>query len=63
MTEKKGPAKPEFHCACATGDLSAIEPVTAPPADETAAKPDGTEPSKPAAAVAPGAVEQPETKG
>jgi hypothetical protein len=64
MTEKKeDEAKPKFHCACATGDLSAIEPVTAPPADETTAKPDGTEPSKPAAAVAPGGVEQPKTRG
>ena len=53
MTEKKkSDAKPKFHCACATGDLSAIEPVTAPPADETTAKPDGTEPSKPPAATA-----------
>ena len=63
MTEKKSPAKPEIHCACATGDLSAIEPVTTPPAAETAAKPDGTEPPKPAAAVVPGAVEQPKTRG
>jgi len=63
MTEKKSHAKQKFHCACATGDLSAIVPVTAPPADETTAKPDGTEPSKPAAAVAPGAVEQSKTRG
>ena len=63
MTEKKSPAKPEIHCACATGDLSAIEPVTAPPAAETTAKPDGTEPSKPAAAVVPGAVDQNTSRG
>jgi hypothetical protein len=61
MTEKKSDAKREFHCACATGDLSAIEPVVAPPADETTAKP--VEPSKPAAAVAPGAVDQHKTRG
>jgi hypothetical protein len=64
MTEKKeDDAKREFHCACATGDLSAIAPVVAPPADETTAKPDGTEPSKAPAGVAPGAVEQPKTRG
>jgi hypothetical protein len=64
MTEKKkNQAKRKFHCACAPGDLSAIEPVTAPPADETTAKPDRSKPSKPAAAVAPGAVEQQKTRG
>jgi hypothetical protein len=64
MTEKKeNQAKRKFHCACAPGDLSAIAPVTAPPADETTAKPDGSKPSKPAAAVAPGAVEQQKTRG
>jgi hypothetical protein len=63
MTERKSHAKQEFHCACATGDLSAIEPVTAPPADEATAKPDATEPSTPAAAVAPGVIEQPKTRG
>ena len=64
MTEKrKSQAKRKYHCACAPGDLSAIEPVTAPPADETTAKPDGSKPSKPAAAVAPGAVEQQKTRG
>jgi hypothetical protein len=64
MTErKKSDAKRTFHCACATGDLSAIEPVTAPPADETTAKPDGSKPSKPPAAVAPGAVKQQRTRG
>ena len=62
MTEKKkSDAKPEFHCACATGDLSAMAPVAAP-ADETTAKADGTEPLKAPAAVAPGAVEQPKTR-
>jgi hypothetical protein len=64
MTEKKeSEAKRKYHCACAPGDLSAIQPVTAPPADETTAKPDGSKPSKPAAAVAPGAVEQQKTRG
>jgi hypothetical protein len=64
MTEKKeNQAKRKFHCACAPGDLSAIQPVTAPPADETTAQPDGSTPSKPAAAVAPGAVEQQKTRG
>jgi len=53
MTEKKkSDEKRTFHCACATGDLSAIEPVTASPADETTAKPNGSKPSKPPAAVA-----------
>ena len=64
MTEKqKSDAKRKYHCACATGDLSAIEPVTAPPADEATAKPDGSQPSKPAAAAAPGAVEKPKARG
>ena len=55
--KKKSQAKREFHCACATGDLSAIQPVVARPADETNAKPVESKPSKPAAAVTPGAVE------
>ena len=64
MTEKKkDQAKRKYHCACAPGDLSAIEPVTAVAADETTAKPDGSKPSKPLAAVAPGAVEQQKTRG
>ena len=64
MTEKKKrQAKREFHCACATGDLSAIQPVVAPPADETTAKPDESQPSKPAVAVAPVAAEQRKTRG
>ncbi len=58
MTEKKkSEAKPKYHCACAPGDLSAIRPVTATPAGETNAKPVESKPSKPAAAVTPGAVE------
>ena len=61
MTEEKSDAKREFHCACATGDLSAIAPVAAP-ADETTAKPDGTEPSKPPAAVA-AAADKHKTRG
>ena len=64
MTEKKtSEAKPKYHCACAPGDLSAIQPVTAMAADETTAKPDGTKPSTPAAAVALGAVEPRKTRG
>lgn len=64
MTEKtKSEAKPKYHCACAPGDLSAVQPVTAMAAAETTAKPDGSKPSKPAAAVAPGAVEPPKTRG
>jgi hypothetical protein len=63
MTEQKSDAKRTFHCACATGDLSAIEPVTAPPADETTAKPIESKPSKPAAAVAAGVVDQQNTRG
>ena len=64
MTEKKkSEAKRKYHCACAPGDLSAIQPVTAMAADETTAKPDGSKPAKPAAAVAPGAVEPPKTRG
>ena len=63
MTEKKASkAKQKFHCACAPGDLSAVEPVAAPPADETTAKPDEGEASKPPAAVALGAVEEQQTK-
>ena len=63
MTEKKSDAKREFHCACATGDLSAIEPVVASSPDEAAAKPVETEPSRPAAAVTTGPVGQQKTRG
>jgi hypothetical protein len=63
MTEKKSEAKRKYHCACAPGDLSAIEPVAAPPADETTAKPVESKTSKPPAAVAPGAVDQQKTRG
>jgi len=64
MTEKKkSEAKRKYHCACAPGDLSAIQPVTAPPADETTAKPVESKPSKPAAAVTPGAVGRQKTRG
>jgi len=63
MTEKKkGDEKREFHCACATGDLSAIAPAVAS-ADETTAKPDGTGPSKAPAGMAPGAVAQNKSRG
>jgi hypothetical protein len=64
MTEKKkSQAKRKFHCACGPGDLSAVEPVLASPADETTAKLVESKPSKPVAAVAPSAVEQPKTRG
>jgi hypothetical protein len=64
MTGKeKSDAKRKFHCACGPGDLSAVEPVVASPADETAAKPDGSKPSKPAAAVTRSAVGQQKTRG
>jgi len=63
MTEKKSDAKRKFHCACGPGDLSAVEPVMAPPADETTAKLNESRPSKPAAAVTPGAVDQHKTRG
>ena len=64
MTEKKrNEAKRKYHCACATGDLSAIEPVTASPADGTNAKPVESESATLAAAVTPGAVEQQKTSG
>ena len=64
MTEKgKSEAKRKFHCACATGDLSAIEPVVASLPDETTAKSIESKPSKPADAVTPGAVGQQKTRG
>ena len=63
MTEKKDQAKRKYHCACAPGDLSAVQPVTAPPADETTATPVESKPSKPAAAVVPGSVGQQKTGG
>jgi hypothetical protein len=62
-TKKKATqAKPKYHCACAPGDLSAVQPVVAPPADETTAKPVASKTSKPPAAVAPGAGDQQKTK-
>ena len=64
MTEKKkSDENRKFHCACAPGDLSAIQPVTGPPADETTAKPEPSKPSKPGAAVASGAADQHKTRG
>ena len=64
MTGKKeSQAKRKFHCACAPGDLSAIQPVVAPPADEATAKPVDSKPSKPEAAVTPGAVGQQKARG
>ena len=63
MTEKKDQAKRTYHCACATGDLSAIEPVTASPADATPAKPVASQSATPAAAAAPGSVGQQKTSG
>jgi hypothetical protein len=59
--EKKSQAKREFHCACATGDLSAIAPMVAP-ADESTAEPDRSEPSKAPAAVA-AAADEHKTRG
>jgi len=58
---KKDQAKRKFHCACATGDLSAIEPVTAAPADGTPAKTVASESATPAAAATPGSVGQQKT--
>ena len=55
--------KRKYHCACATGDLSAIQPVAAQPADETTAKPVESKPSKRPAAAASGAGDQQKTKG
>ena len=64
MTEKKkDQAERKYHCACAPGDLSAVQPVTAPPADETTAKSVESKPSKSAAAVTPGSVGQQKTSG
>ena len=60
---KKSEAKRTYHCACATGDLSAIEPVTASPADGTPAKAVASESATPAAAAAPGSVGQQKTSG
>jgi hypothetical protein len=61
--KKKSEAKRNYHCACAPGDLSAVQPVTAPPAGETTEKPVESKPSKPAEAVMPGAVERQKTRG
>jgi hypothetical protein len=61
--KKKSEAKRTYHCACATGDLSAIEPVTASPADGTPAKPVTSQSATPAAAAAPGSVGQQKTSG
>ena len=63
IVKKNSEAKRKYHCACAPGDLSAIQAVTAPPVDETTAKPVESKPSKPAAAVVPGAVERQKTRG
>jgi hypothetical protein len=62
-TEKKSGSKRKYHCACAPGDLSAIQPVTAPAADETTAKPDGSKTAKPSTAVASAAVDNQKTRG
>jgi hypothetical protein len=64
MTEKKkSEAKRKYHCACATGDLSAIQPVTAPLPDQTTAKPIETKRPQPPMAVAPGEGDQPKARG
>ena len=63
IVKKNSEAKRKYHCACAPGDLSAIQPVTAPPVDETTAKPVESKPSNSAAAVTPGSVGQQKTSG
>ena len=47
MTEKKAKSgeKRKFHCACAMGDLSEVQPVTAPSPIEATRLPDGSEAS------------------
>ena len=51
MTEKKAKTgeKRKFHCACAIGDLSAVQPETAAPTDD--AKPAASEATGAPAAV------------
>jgi hypothetical protein len=61
--KKKSEARRKYHCACATGDLSAIEPVTVSPADGKPAKPVESESATPAAAATPGSVGQQKTSG
>jgi hypothetical protein len=64
MTEKKkSEAKRKFHCACATGDLSAIQPVTVPSENEAAAKPVESKTAKPSTAVESAAVDKRKTRG
>ena len=64
MTEKKkDQAKRKYHCACAPGDLSAVLPVTAPPADETTAKAVESKAAKRSTAVASAAVDKQKTRG
>ena len=64
MTEnKQSKAKRKFHCACATGDLSAIQPVTVPSEDAVAAKAGESKTGKPSTAVASAAVDQQKTRG
>ena len=60
---KKSEARRKYHCACATGDLSAIEPVTVSPAYGTPAKPVAGESATPAAAATPGSVGRQKTRG
>ena len=62
MTEKaESQQKRKFHCACAIGDLSAVQPETAAKAGD--AKSDASEASRAPAAVGalPGA-DQPQTR-
>jgi hypothetical protein len=62
MAEKaKSQQKRKFHCACAIGDLSAVQPETAAATGD--AKPDASEASRAPAAVGalPGA-DQPQTR-
>ncbi len=61
MTEKsKSQGKRKFHCACAMGDLSEIQPVTARSAIEATRLPNGSEASGNPAGGA--TADQPRTK-
>jgi hypothetical protein len=62
MTEKKAKSaeKRKFHCACATGDLSEVQPVTVPSTSDATRPPDGKEASGDAAGAA--TADHPRTK-
>jgi hypothetical protein len=61
--EKKSEAKRKYHCACAPGDLAAVQPVTVPSEDEATAKPVESKTAKPSTAVASAAVDKQKTRG